>query len=176
MKYIERVFALVVCFIFSMFLILVSRLNRQSIREFREGSRNPKCGRFPKDSDIKRLNDLWQFVEISKGTYKITEAYTDRDSVKVVITGPELDLIKDAMFCQVWSGDDPETFASVVRASDFEEIKGNVKNDEASFQYAVECPLDRRSLYHSKFVSLTANVCEEANNRMEIKRNRPPDQ
>jgi hypothetical protein len=36
--------------------------------------------------------------------------------------------------------------------------------------------LDSRSLYHSKFVSLTANVCDEANNRMEIRRNRPPDQ
>lgn len=119
MKYVQRLLALTFCFIFSMCLIFLSRLNRETINEFKFGSDKYRCGRFPQESDIKYVKQLWQYVEVSKRTYRLANAFIDQNVLKITVTGPELDQVSDVMFCQVWFDDLPDTQPNVVRASDY---------------------------------------------------------
>ena len=119
MKYVQRLLALIFCFIFSMCLIFLSRINRESLKELKFGSNKYRCGRFPQESDIKYIKQLWQYVEVSQKTYRLAKAVMDHNVLKITMTGAELDQIGDVMFCQVWFDELPDTQPNVVRASDY---------------------------------------------------------
>jgi hypothetical protein len=81
------------------------------------------CGRLPQEEHITIDSVIWQVLAIPKGFYKLMNAYLDvREHVMIVrvsVIGDVLDIATDAIFCQFWFDELPETQPIVVRATQF---------------------------------------------------------
>lgn len=144
-----------------------------------ESQKTTSCGRFPKEEHILDENVVWQVLEMPKGFVNLLNAYLDdrmnRTIVRINASGIKLNITVDAIFCQFWFDEISEP--QVVKATQYLliwlEAWGVHSGD--NYPYLISCPFEHG--HHEnrfpKSVSLTVNLCDEAENNLKIINNQP---
>jgi hypothetical protein len=104
------------------FYFLFKNFSNERVQKFRASLRSSKCGSYPGDNDLVMVDGLSQYVEIPKGMYKLTASYVDKNMVNIALTGKELDMATDLIFCQVWFEDSYSAVPKVIQATEYKKF------------------------------------------------------
>jgi hypothetical protein len=109
------------------FYLFYKNFSEERMQKFRASLRSSKCGRYPSDNELIMVNDLSQYIEIPKGMYKLTASYIDKNIVKIALTGKQLDMAKDLIFCQVWFEESVSAVPKIVQATEYKKFNDKGK-------------------------------------------------
>lgn len=122
MRYIRKYFCYFLAFVVLAIYYIFSTSKELSLEKEIKRQKE-QCGKLPHEGNITIDNVIWQVLEIPKGFYKLMNAYLDERQdqkiVRVSVIGNRLNISEDAIYCQFWFDENPETQPNVVKATQF---------------------------------------------------------
>ncbi|KAG5667358.1 hypothetical protein PVAND_015341 [Polypedilum vanderplanki] len=140
-----------------------------------------QCGRFPKIQDLNISDIYWQVTNTSNGTFYLFNAYYDDredfeklNDIRILALVNRINPIVKT-FCQMWFEDSNQP--EIIEVYEYRMIWRPEywdNNNEGATPYLISCKIPHHRINQiPKFVSLTEDRCEFANNAMEVKNKRP---